>query len=108
MDEREVNKRLAQEVEISEAMLVGLFWHNPELYYGMYDKEKVNHSTFRNQSWSFFFELGRTMFDSEVRVFDDIIAQKTVNELGARHVKIFDKYGGFDTVKTSQVRSQEP
>ncbi|MGG1339063.1 hypothetical protein GH892_03165 [Bacillus thuringiensis] len=106
MDEREVNKRLAQEVEISEAMLVGLFWHNPELYYGMYDKEKVNHSTFRNQSWSFFFELGRTMFDSEVRVFDDIIAQKTVNELGARHVKIFDKYGGFDTVKQVKLEAK--
>lgn len=95
----EVTKKLAKEAEISEALLTGLFWHNPEEYYNLYSKEKLNHSTFRNPHWGFFFELGRTMFDSEIRVFDDIVTQKTLNDLSKKHVKLYDSYGGFDTMK---------
>lgn len=93
----EVIKRLANEVNISEAMLVGCFYNDIELY-NMYDDEKVSAGTFSNDVWGFFFNLGRHLVKKGAAKFDDITVQTALQDLGPKFVKRYEKYGGYDTI----------
>lgn len=95
---------IKDEVMISEAYAVGVFWNNPDNY-NFYPKDKISVETFLNPHWGFFFGLGRYMHEKEVAKFDDITVAKYVNEL--RLESRYEDYGGFETVKEIMIEVKD-
>lgn len=89
------HRKIREQVLIPEAYLVGLFWSKPDNY-SFYPEERITRKMFQNKVWSFYFGLGRKMYDDEIVIFDDISVMKVVKDLGVE--KQFDEYGGFETV----------
>lgn len=89
------HREIREEVLISEAYLVGLFWSNPDNY-SYYPEERITRQMFQNKVWGFYFGLGRAMYNNKILLFDDISIMKAVEDLNVQ--KKFDEYGAFETV----------
>ncbi len=87
--------KLKEENNISEAYLVGILWNNPSLY-ALYSDEQLNRQTFLNDVWGFYFKLGKSMYEHEILIFDDITTAKYVKDLEIESK--FKEHGGFLTI----------
>lgn len=88
-------EKLAQEIILAEGYLTGLFWKNPDNY-NFYSEEKINHSSFLNPVYGYYFTLGRKLNEKDIRVFDDISVSKMVNDTNTNN--LYQKYGEYDTI----------
>lgn len=95
MKNNELISQLKLESEIHEAYFTALCWHEPDNY-SLYSGEKINSGQFLNQRWSFFYGLGKYMFDQGIKTFDDISVYKAVKEAGK--LRRFNELGGFAAV----------
>ncbi len=91
-----VLEQLKDEVKVSEACLTGIFWNKPSLY-DLYDTDKLNRKTFLNDIWGFYFGLGRHMYEHGITVFDDVVTNKFVKDIGVQ--KTFEKYNEYETIQ---------
>lgn len=91
---KEVEK-ISNQAKINEAYFVGLLWANPIDGYGEY-AETISMDEFIHGVWGFYFELGRRMYSSGIKTFDQISVKKFVKDIGVE--KDFEGYGGLDTI----------
>jgi len=87
-----------EEVQIAESYLCGLFWNKPE-YYDLYTEDKISNKTFLNPVWAFFFQLGRHMWNNEIRKFTDITAYESLKQLNPKMLKKYEYFGEFQTIE---------
>lgn len=89
-------QELFDDVYLAESYLIGLFWSNSD-YYANYSEDKINHKTFGNKIWSYYFYLGKQLYDSGKKIFDDI----TVEEYISKTIKLkknYEEFGEYLTV----------
>lgn len=86
---------ISRNAEVNEAYFVGLLWANPLEGYGEY-KDIISQDEFIHGVWSFYFELGRMMFEDGVKTFDNITVAKKVKELNVEAE--YNEYGGKATI----------
>jgi len=79
----------------SEALLVGLFYNNPKLYY-LYPEDKLNTRYFGNKNWKFWFGLGRHLFNKGAIILDDLTIMQGVQELKCNNR--YEKYGKYEVI----------
>lgn len=92
---KEVEK-IAKQAEINEAYFVGALWASPMEMYTEYGN-LMSQDEFIHEVWSFYYELGRRMYeDAKIKSFDVISVTKFVKDLGVE--KNFDEYGGMRTI----------
>lgn len=90
-----MNDILTEEIIVSEALLCGIFWNNPNEY-NFYTKDKLSSKHFGNKHYGFYFELGRYMNSKGISILDDISTAQAINELGFQ--KHYNKYGEYETI----------
>lgn len=88
-------EKINKNAEITEAYFVGLLWSDPYNYYGEYH-DTIAQDEFIHDVWGFYFELGKRMYESGVKVFDDITVYKFVKDLNVADE--FNSYGGMNTI----------
>ncbi|HSH51560.1 MAG TPA: hypothetical protein VK982_07535 [Bacteroidales bacterium] len=86
---------LKTDIYQDESLLVGLFWNDPDLY-SMYAESNLNHRHFGNAIWSFYFYLGRKMYNKGIRVFDDITSNVEVSSLNL--MPKWKQFGEYETI----------
>lgn len=92
---------LVDEVQISEACLIGILYNKPELF-DMYSDEKLNSKIFGNKIFEFYFQLGYYMFKQNMVNFDAINVYNAVQQLsdaiGPEFEDKYNKFGGYQTI----------
>jgi replicative DNA helicase len=92
----DIKERLQREVVASEGYLVGLFWNDPDNYH-FYPEDKIDHKTFLNDIYGYYFTLGRKAKEKGVNKFDDISISEVVKVTNTQ--ALFDKYGSYATIQ---------
>lgn len=107
MTEDKIAQELVDDVYLSESYLVGLFWANPDFYY-TYGEDKINHKTFANRIWQFYFYLGKELSDSGKKIFDDITVEEYVSKT-RKMQKSYAEYGEYLTIEEvmNEVKDKE-
>jgi nitrogen regulatory protein PII-like uncharacterized protein len=93
--EREIEK-IRKNAEVDESYAVGLLWSSPFDGYSEY-ADKLVYEDFIHDIWGFLYELGRRLYKSGLKTFDDISVQKMVKELNVQEQ--WEKYNGFETIE---------
>lgn len=92
---KEVDK-IAKGAEINEAYLVGLLWSDPFNNYAEYSGD-LSEDEFFHDVWSFYYELGRKMYEEGIKSFDDITVHTKVKQYNVEDH--FKEYNGMDTIE---------
>jgi replicative DNA helicase len=85
-----------------ESLLNGYLWSNPSLYQ-KYKSHDMSIETFTEDVWYFYYTLGREMFDSGIRTFDDKTVYTYVTskpkETGKKsYIDSYNHFGAFETI----------
>ena len=91
-----VPQELFDDIYLAESYLVGLFWSNTD-YYANYNEDKITHKTFGNRIWSYYFYLGRQLYDTGKRMFDDITVEEYMSKAGSPKNN-YAEFGEYITV----------
>jgi len=97
-------KDFYEPLEVHEPIFVANLWYEPRLY-GKYRSHKISKETFTLKIWYFFYEVGRRMYDSGIREFNEatvhsfLVTQKTEPNKPSFH-DTYINYGGIETIET--------
>ena len=89
--------------KVHESLFIGYCWNKPLIYKRMAD-QKITRDTFTLEIWWFYYNLGKIMFESGIRVFDDktvysfLISNPEI-ERGMSATKQYNDYGGYITIE---------
>jgi intein/homing endonuclease len=102
-----IAQELYDDIYLSESYLVGLFWINPDLYH-TYGEDKINHKSFGNRIWQYYFYLGKELLKSGKKLFDDITVEEYVDRT-KKMQKSYIEYGEYLTIQEvmDEVRGKE-
>lgn len=83
-------------------MFVGYLWNHPNLY-NKYKSRRIEKTTFTQDIWHFYYWLGREMYESGIRTFDDVTTYSFLdsrpNEKQKQKLfKLYEDYGGFEII----------
>lgn len=96
---------MQQEVRVSEGLLVGIFWNNPEQY-NFFPKDKIHTDTFLNKVYGFYFGLGRYMYEEKgIKYFDELSVAQAITELGLEDK--YKYYGEYETIEELMIASKD-
>lgn len=89
--------------EVHESLYVGNLWRNPNLY-SKYKSHKIEKSTFTKGIWFFYYYIGKEMYDSGIRSFEDtsvysFITSKPKEQNKKSYFEVYDEFGGFETMQ---------
>jgi len=97
-------KDFYESLEVHEPIFVANLWNEPRLY-GKYKSHKISQETFTLKIWYFFYEVGRRMYESGIREFNEatvysfLVSQKNEPNKPSFH-DVYNNYGGIDTIET--------
>ena len=94
MDLKETLKEINRGREKVEAAFVFGLWKNPDLY----DNFNVDKNTFERKDALFYWQLGNAMLQQGIKRFDPISIEAFLSGK-EKAQKLYDKYGGHQTVK---------
>lgn len=88
--------------EVHESLFVGNLWKNPNLY-SKYKSHTILQDTFTKKTWYFFYNLGKDMYDSGIRSFEDTAVYSFLisrpQESGKETLlETYNKYKGYSTI----------
>jgi replicative DNA helicase len=88
--------------KIHESIFVGYLWRTPQLY-EKYKSHEIDKDTFIHPVWYFFFRIGKEMYESSIRNFDDVTTYSFVTskpkEVGKKsYFEVYNEYGGHNTI----------
>jgi hypothetical protein len=88
---------------VHESLFVGYLWKNPSLY-SKYKSHKIEKETFTKKIWYFYYYIGKEMFESGMRTFEDtsvysFLTSKPKENGKKSYFDIYNDYGGFDTIQ---------
>lgn len=87
---------------IHEQIFVGFLWGNPSLY-SKYKNHNIEKNTFTQTVWYFYYHVGKEMYDSGIRTFDDVTTYSFISSRpktkGKTYNDFYVEYGEFNTIK---------
>ena len=88
---------------VHESLLAGYLWVSPNLYQ-KYRTHKITKDTFTEQVWFFYYHLGKEMYDSGIRDFDDKTVYSFIStkpkEVGKKtYIESYNDFGGYETIE---------
>lgn len=86
-------KMLAKTKNTAESYVVLSIYKNPELYFD----SNLKAEDFHDQIWKFYFAVAVKAIEGEKKVLDDIVIGLIVSENDVLQ-KMYDEYGGFQTI----------
>ena len=89
-------KRIVDQAEIDESYFIGALWNDPFNNYGQYARAMKGES-FVHDVWGFYFDLGKRMYDTGIKDFDNITVYNFVKKIGVE--KLFEEFGEMNTVR---------
>jgi hypothetical protein len=87
---------------VHESLFVGYLWKTPSLY-EKYRSHNIEKETFTNGIWFYFYYIGKEMYNSGIRTFDDIstyafVSSKPKEVKKKSYMELYNEYGGFDSI----------
>lgn len=85
-----------------ESLFIGYLWKTPSLY-EKYRSHNIEKETFTNLRWFYFYYIGKEMYGSGVRTFDDVstytfVSSKPKEVNKKSYMDMYNEYGGFDSI----------
>lgn len=95
-------KEFVDPSKVHESIFIGYLWNTPTLY-GKYKTHKISKDTFTEGIWWFYFYIGKEMYESGIRLFDDVTTYSFITSKPSENGKksyfdYYNDYGGFSTI----------
>lgn len=95
-------KEFVEPSYIHESLLIGYLWAFPTLYQ-KYRTHKISQTTFTESVWYFYYSVGKQMFDSGIRTFDDktvyaFLVSRPKEKNKKSYIDAYNDFGGYETV----------
>lgn len=98
----EFRKMLVEEKKTSESYVTLSIYKSTELY----EDTNLTIEEFDNIEWKFFYSIAKKLIDDDKKVLDDIVVGLKVSE-NEQLQKMYDDFGGWDTIKNGVSFVQE-
>ncbi|MFE4571402.1 replication protein [Paenibacillus chitinolyticus] len=87
---------------IHESLFAGYLWRNPSLF-SKYKMHKIEKQTFTQPIWYFYYYIGKEMFDSGIRKFEDtsvysFLTSKPAEKDKKSLIDLYNDFGGYNTI----------
>ncbi|WP_372011418.1 replication protein [Paenibacillus chitinolyticus] len=88
--------------EVHESLFVGYLWKTPTLY-SKYKIHKIDKTTFTRPIWYFYYYVGKEMFESGLRSFEDtsvysFLSSKPKEKGKADWLEVYNEFGAYSTI----------
>ncbi|EGL19831.1 hypothetical protein [Paenibacillus sp. HGF7] len=88
--------------EVHESLFVGYLWKTPTLY-SKYKIHKIDKNTFTRPIWYFYYYVGKEMFESGLRSFEDtsvysFLSSKPIEKGKGAWLEVYNEYGAYGTI----------